>query len=61
MIIEGSGKIQGGEFNSFGDHRIAMSIGIAGLFSDKPITVHGSKSVDISYPNFWKEINTISK
>lgn len=61
MIIEGSGKIQGGEFNSFGDHRIAMSIGIAGLFSDKPITVHESKSVDISYPNFWKEIVTISK
>ena len=47
MIIEGTGRILGGEFHSLGDHRIAMSIGIAGLFSESPITVIESKSVEI--------------
>ena len=59
MIIEGTGRILGGEFHSLGDHRIAMSIGIAGLFSESPITVIDSKSVEISYPNFWNHISKI--
>jgi len=59
MVIEGTGRILGGEFDSQGDHRIAMSIGIAGLFSESPITVIDSKSVEISYPNFWNHISKL--
>ena len=59
MIIEGNGRILGGEYHSMGDHRIAMSIGIAGLFSESPVTVIDSKSVEISYPNFWKHISKV--
>lgn len=59
MIIEGNGRILGGEYHSMGDHRIAMSIGVAGLFSESPVTVIDSKSVEISYPNFWKHISKV--
>ena len=51
MIIEG-GQIQGGTIDTEGDHRIAMSLAIAGLVSRSPITVRDTKSVVTSFPNF---------
>ena len=42
----------GGIIDSYGDHRIAMSFLIAGLVSEKPITVLNTDNINTSFPNF---------
>lgn len=59
MVIQGTGHIGGGTFNSMDDHRIAMSIGIGALVADDLITVLDARSASISYPEFWDEINAL--
>ncbi|MBI3569601.1 MAG: 3-phosphoshikimate 1-carboxyvinyltransferase [Gammaproteobacteria bacterium] len=51
IIIKG-GRLQGGEIDSHGDHRIAMSFAIAGLCASGPVTVRDCKNVDTSFPGF---------
>ena len=56
MILGGGNTIGGGEFQSYDDHRLAMSLGVAGLISSDPITVLDPDVAGISYPNFWEII-----
>lgn len=51
VIIDGS-KISGGEVESQGDHRVAMAFAIAGLFTQKGITINNCDPVMTSFPNF---------
>lgn len=46
------GRFSGGEVESFGDHRIAMSFAIAALAASGPITVRDCKNVATSFPGF---------
>ena len=59
MIIEGNQKINGGCFQSYDDHRLAMSLGIAGLISEHPITISDPDVAAISYPGFWQTIREL--
>jgi len=59
MIIPGGASIGGGQFQSSNDHRLAMSLGIAGLISTNPITIVDPDEAGSSYPNFWKIIQEI--
>jgi 3-phosphoshikimate 1-carboxyvinyltransferase len=55
MHIEGRGEgkaFSGGEIDSFGDHRIAMSFAIASLRASGPITVRDVANVATSFPGF---------
>ena len=56
MIINPSNKLIGNEVESYGDHRIAMMLGIAGLLSDETTIIEGAEHASVSYPNFWDEI-----
>ena len=49
--IEG-GQLQGGEVDSFGDHRIAMAFVIAGLRASGPIKIKDCANVATSFPGF---------
>ena len=49
--IEG-GTFQGGEINSYGDHRIAMAFAIAGCVANAPVMVRNCDHVATSFPNF---------
>jgi 3-phosphoshikimate 1-carboxyvinyltransferase len=51
IIIRG-GRLGGGEVDSFGDHRIAMSFAIAGLRASGPVTIRDCKNVATSFPDF---------
>lgn len=51
IIIEGS-PISGGEVDSDGDHRIAMSFAMAALRASGPIIIHDCRNVSTSFPNF---------
>ena len=41
-------------FDSHGDHRLAMSAAIAGLYSTKPIEIHQVEFVNTSFPSFFE-------
>ncbi len=51
IVIRG-GTLSGGEVDSDGDHRIAMSFAMAALRATGPITVRDCKNVDTSFPGF---------
>lgn len=46
------GQLRGGEVDSHGDHRIAMSLAIAGLMADEPVVIHDCDNVATSFPGF---------
>ena len=59
MVIKGGSQLVGSEVNSFGDHRIAMTNGIAGLIAKGETTIINSESADVSYPTFWETLKTL--
>lgn len=53
IVINGSSRpLQGGEIDSKGDHRIAMSFTIAALVAEEPITILDCNNVATSFPGF---------
>ncbi len=56
MIING-GKFTGGQVNSMGDHRIAMSFAIASLRASDEITITDCANVNTSFPDFIQIAN----
>ena len=55
FIIKGSGgtRLKGGAVNSHGDHRVAMSLAVAGLMSDVGVDVHEAECAAVSYRGFF--------
>ena len=49
--IEG-GKLDGGDIECFGDHRVAMSFAVAGASAKNTIKINNVESVDTSFPSF---------
>lgn len=56
MRITGSTPLSGGICKSYGDHRIAMSMAIAGLASQEEVVIQGAEVVQISFPGFYKQL-----
>lgn len=54
FMIRGTGKIPGGSGQSRGDHRLAMSLAVAGLASENGVTVEGADMVTQSFPCFFE-------
>ncbi|MCK8816915.1 3-phosphoshikimate 1-carboxyvinyltransferase [Natroniella sulfidigena] len=53
MEIVGKQTIQGGaKCHSYDDHRVAMSLAIAGLIAEEPVVIEDAECIDISFPNF---------
>lgn len=61
FIINGKTNLKGDtEVETYHDHRLAMSLYVAGLICDKPIAINGFEWVDISFPEFDKLFNSLS-
>lgn len=60
MIIHGTGKVNGGVVSSHRDHRIAMCLAIAGLFSESSVEIKNPEAVAKSYPDFWKDLANLT-
>ena len=60
MVIQGTGMLYGSEVDSFGDHRIAMAMAIAGLVSEGETTIVDAEVAGVSYPGFWDDLQSIS-
>jgi 3-phosphoshikimate 1-carboxyvinyltransferase len=60
MKIPGGQHLHGAELDSFGDHRIAMAFAVAALRAEGETTIHGADAAGVSYPTFFKELETIA-
>lgn len=53
FIISGKKELKGGaEVETYHDHRLAMSLYVAGLICKEPVLINGFEWVDISFPEF---------
>jgi 3-phosphoshikimate 1-carboxyvinyltransferase len=60
LVIEGGSKLTGTQVDGHGDHRIAMTMGIAGTLASGQTTVTGAEAASISYPRFWDELGVVT-
>jgi 3-phosphoshikimate 1-carboxyvinyltransferase len=60
LIIEGTGSLKGGACRSYGDHRIAMTLGIAGLLAEEEVVVSGAEAASVTYPDFWDDLAALT-
>jgi 3-phosphoshikimate 1-carboxyvinyltransferase len=56
MVVHGTGRLAGGEADSYKDHRMAMALAVAGLVAREPVRVLRPDSVTVSYPEFWEHL-----
>lgn len=64
LFIEGQPDLripEGMEFDSKGDHRLAMTWAVAGMTAGVPVKVKGFESVNISYPGFLSDIERLTQ
>jgi 3-phosphoshikimate 1-carboxyvinyltransferase len=59
MIIHGGEGLHGATVESSGDHRLAMTLAVAGLLAHGETHVGDAESVEISYPGFWSDLDRI--
>ena len=52
LVINGPTKLKGAEVDSGGDHRIAMSLAIAGLIAEGQTVINNAECINISFPGF---------
>lgn len=60
MDIQGVERLAGGSVESFGDHRIAMSLSIAALVSRSSITISDVDCVATSFPTFFPLLEQVA-
>jgi 3-phosphoshikimate 1-carboxyvinyltransferase len=60
LSISGGNNLKGADTESYGDHRIAMSMAIAGLLADGTTGIKGVSSVNISFPGFFEIIRRLT-
>lgn len=62
MIISGKTSLKGEcEVETYHDHRLAMSLFVAGLITQKEIKINGFEWVNISFPEFEKLFASLKK
>ncbi|RJQ30847.1 MAG: 3-phosphoshikimate 1-carboxyvinyltransferase [Actinobacteria bacterium] len=59
LIINGPTKLKGAVVESYGDHRMAMSLAIAGLVASGQTTIQGSECINISFPRFYELLKVL--
>jgi len=57
LVIHGKKKLSGGETESFGDHRIAMTAAIIRAACSGPVVIRNAEAVRKSYPGFFDDFS----
>ncbi|EMA53393.1 MULTISPECIES: 3-phosphoshikimate 1-carboxyvinyltransferase [Halococcus] len=52
----GDTDLRGTRVDGRGDHRIVMALAVAGLIADGETTIAGAEHVDVSFPDFFREL-----
>ena len=61
MIIEGGAPLHGAVLESHKDHRVAMSLAVAALQASGETRIQDASCVDISYPGFYGDLQSLSR
>jgi 3-phosphoshikimate 1-carboxyvinyltransferase len=61
MVIHGGKALLGKEVRSHGDHRLAMSLAIAGLVAGGTTSIQNARVAEISNPAFWLELDNLAR
>ena len=57
IVVPGRQKFRAAEFDSFGDHRIAMAFAVAALRADGDSVIQGAEAASVSFPEFWDTLS----
>jgi 3-phosphoshikimate 1-carboxyvinyltransferase len=60
FIVEGPTPLHGAVVDAYGDHRMAMSLAVAGLIAGGETTILGAECVSKTYPAFFEDLAAIS-
>ena len=61
MVIYGGNPLSGTEVDSHFDHRLAMSLAVAGLIAKGETTIRHAQVAQVSYPAFWQTLQQALK
>ncbi len=59
FVIRGGRRWHGGTVEAHGDHRLAMSLAVAGLAAQTPVTVQGAEVIRESFPTFERALEQL--
>lgn len=59
LTIQGNSSLLGCDCDSWGDHRMAMALAVAGLAAEGSTTISDPSCVSSSFPDFWERLNAI--
>ena len=59
MIIRGGRPLHGAVIESHLDHRIAMTFAVTALCAEGIIQINGAECVNISYPQFYQDLENL--
>jgi 3-phosphoshikimate 1-carboxyvinyltransferase len=59
LVIEGVPRLSGGTVDGWNDHRIVMSLAVAAIAADGPVTIVGHEAVRKSYPHFFDDYRAL--
>lgn len=60
LVVEGSSRLKGAAVSSEGDHRMAMTLAVAGSIAAGVVSLEDSEAASISYPGFYEQLESIS-
>ncbi len=58
-IVGAESELSGSSVDGYHDHRIVMSLAVAGLVADGTTTIRGAEHVDVSFPNFFEVLTEL--
>ncbi len=60
FTIDGSRRPSGGTADAAGDHRLVMAFALVGLGAAGPSVIHGADAVSVSYPEFARDLASLT-
>ena len=61
LRITGGRALHGATHRTYTDHRIAMTMGVAGLLAAGETTVQSAQTASVSYPTFWDDLGSLGE
>jgi len=58
-VVKGPRHLEGARVRSHRDHRIAMALAVAGLLADGTTEIEDAECVEISYPGFFDQLESL--
>ncbi|HEY3340631.1 MAG TPA: 3-phosphoshikimate 1-carboxyvinyltransferase [Anaerolineae bacterium] len=59
FVVDGPTPLRGALVEAYGDHRMAMSLAVAGLIAEGDTTILGAECVSKTYPGFFEDLAAI--